>query len=285
LLLKKLEPTEIVVCYNEENVVFVFMAGKRLLHVFRIPQQLALEKIRKNRCDDVQAITAVHESGHALLSMVLLKTIPDAIFSVTADSNAGGFVHTKIKWDYLPKHQITRHVAMMLGGYVAENLVFGNENATAGSEADIQQATEFVMRIVKSSGLGNTHYFIQTPSPETNYAVYDMDGSVNDEAKKLLDESKSLAEETLQKQISLLLHLADYLADHQSMKPEVAREMLQTYSVSFDPKTIIENGDLLFYRASLKDSVKRIEASIGAKKRVPQRYSIITMNKKKSNRK
>lgn len=187
VLLKKIEPTEIIVCYKEENVVFVFMARKRLLHIYRITQPLTLEKIRKNRCDDVQAITAVHESGHALLSMVLLKTIPDSIFSVTADSNAGGFVHTNIKWDYLPKNQIVMHAAMMLGGYVAEILVFGNENATAGSEGDIKQATEFVMRVIKSSGLGNTHYYFQTPAPETNYAICDLDGSVNNEAKKLLD--------------------------------------------------------------------------------------------------
>jgi len=55
---------------------------------------LELGDLRKNRSDDLQAITAAHESGHAVLSTILMKTLPKVVYSVLSESEQQGFIYT-----------------------------------------------------------------------------------------------------------------------------------------------------------------------------------------------
>ncbi len=96
-----------------------------------------MAKMRKERKDELQAITAVHEAGHTVLSIALLHSLPEYAYSVTADSETGGFVFVKTKWKYTAKNQIHNRVAVMLGGYIAEELIFGEDYVTTGAESDL----------------------------------------------------------------------------------------------------------------------------------------------------
>lgn len=66
-----------------------------------------LEDIRISKKDDLQAITAVHESGHAIISAILLKVVPDHVFSVSTEFDASGFVFSKFRWNYVAKQEST----------------------------------------------------------------------------------------------------------------------------------------------------------------------------------
>jgi ATP-dependent Zn protease len=113
-----------------------------LIHSFAIEPCLHLDQLRKNKKNDVQAIVAVHESGHAIVASLLLKTVPEVIFSNTADIDSSGYVYTKFKWEYISKKEIKKRLAFYLAGYCAEKVIFGEENVTTGSEKDIEKATE-----------------------------------------------------------------------------------------------------------------------------------------------
>jgi len=126
-----------------------------------------LEDVRKNKKDDMQAITAVHESGHTVLSVVLLKTIPDIVYSITSDAENQGFVYSSLAWKYISRKELIPRVAMILGGYVAEELVFGKENLTTGASSDIEKATEFLSKMFKSSGMGNFPILYSIPIKES----------------------------------------------------------------------------------------------------------------------
>jgi len=86
---------------------------------------LNLEKLRESKKDDLQAITAVHESGHAILTALLLNTIPETVISSAADKGVSGFVFSKIKWNYVSKKAVQSRIAAYFGGYIAEEIVFG----------------------------------------------------------------------------------------------------------------------------------------------------------------
>ena len=110
-ILMQVENEEIKIrFYNDSNEIFSF---------YEIPT-LNLSKLRKNKKDDTQAIVAVHESGHALISIFLLNTIPEVIYSKTAGVNADGFVYTDFKWKYISKKEIISRIAFYLGGIIAE---------------------------------------------------------------------------------------------------------------------------------------------------------------------
>src|SRR5690606_25678358 len=104
--------------------------------------------------DDLQAITAVHESGHAIISAILLKVVPEHVYSITTEQDANGFIYTKFPWNYLSKREIVCRVALFLGGHVAEELIYGEEYITAGSSSDILYATNLLSSMFKMHGMG-----------------------------------------------------------------------------------------------------------------------------------
>lgn len=233
-----------------------------------------LENVRQTIKDDLQAITAVHESGHTVLSIVLLRTIPDVVYSITTDADSQGFVYSSFAWKYISRKELIPRVAMMLGGYVAEELIFGKENLTSGASSDIEKATEFLSTMYKSNGMGQTPIKYSIPIKEENDSYHQF-GAVEEEIKNAIDEAKLLAEKTLKSEQKLLLSLADFLSDNRMLrKNDIKRFVEKAISSNVD---FIEDGDYLFYREHLKKQIKNFQVS------KPSEYhfeNVISLNKK-----
>ncbi|MGL2993520.1 hypothetical protein [Flavobacterium sp. TSSA_36] len=211
-----------------------------------------LENARQNKNDDLQAIVAVHESGHTVLSIALLNTIPDVVYSITSDADNNGFVYSSLPWKYVSRKEIIPRVAMMLGGYVAEELIFGKDNLTTGAASDIEKATEFLSVMFKNNGMGNNPIKYSIPQKEETFSYHNY-VDVELEIKDTLLEAKILAEKTLASEKSLLLALSDFLSDNRMLR----KKEIISFADSFMTKKInvIENGDLLFYRNHLKSLI------------------------------
>jgi hypothetical protein len=213
---------------------------------------LRLTELRKNKKDDHQAISAVHESGHAILSVILLNTLPEVVHSTTADASAEGFVFTHYPWKYIAKNQMLLRAACYLGGIEAEKIVFGENHITNGSENDIREATFLLSSMLKESGMGEIVGSFHIPCEGTNYNLYDPDQKVNKTLGKLLKEASALANKTLQKEQVLLLHLANFLSDNISINKVKIREFVETFASSYKTENLVEKGDNLYYRRRLK---------------------------------
>lgn len=231
-----------------------FVKDGETVHSLIDRQLLVLGKLRKAKKDDEQAIIAVHESGHAILSTVLMRTLPDSVFSVTADSGSGGFVFARPDWNYISKKEIVNRLAMLLGGFVAERIVFGEDNVTMGSGSDLQQATQLATQVIYSCGMGNTRAAFG--NQHTDHApAFILDSSndgINKQAEELLSKAEELAQQTLEKQKLLLLKMADYLSDNRSANKATVRKMVEKYAIDFSLGEVVENGQHLFYREHLK---------------------------------
>ena len=255
LIINKLNASKIVFRSERDVITVDYFSRKNLIYSFSETQVLNLEKLRKNRQDDMQAITAVHESGHAIIAIMLLKTVPEVIYSVTADTERYGFIHTKLSWKYITKEQIIKRLAMYLGGYVAEKIIFGDENLTTGAEDDIINATSFATTMLKSCGMGSLTASFQAKHHLTNNYIHDERNMVNEEAKILIKNAFSLAEKTLNEQQALMLRMSDFLCDNRCMNKEMIKAMANKYATSFFENELIGNGDLLFYRNHLKEKI------------------------------
>jgi cell division protease FtsH len=232
-----------------------------------------LEDVRCNRKDDVQAIIAVHESGHAVLSVTLLSTIPNVVYSVSTDTDSQGFVYSRFAWKYISRKELIPRVAMMLGGYVAEELIFGKEHLTSGAASDIKKATEFLSNMYKSNGMGKVPISYSIPIKDENELYHGFE-DVENEIKLAIEEAKRLAESTLKKEQRMLLALSDYLCDNRMLRKN---EMKQIADETLSSKVnYIENGDHLYYREHLKEKVKSYG---GAHKRRNVYENAISLNK------
>lgn len=238
-----------------------FYKGEKLIHTWNDQQSLVLGKLRKEKLNDEQAIVAVHESGHAILSSLLMRTLPDSIFSVTADSNSQGFVLSNPEWNYVSKKEIINRLAVLLGGIAAERVVFGDENITIGASSDLRAATRLITFVLYTCGMGDTPaLFGNEHLDDTPTVLFDDDrGGLNKQVKEFLLAAEDLAHKTLEKQKVLLLHLADYLSDKRSVSKDQMMDFLLKYAVDFKKEDIVTNPEHLFYRDHLKTLVKGLK--------------------------
>ena len=98
-------------------------------------------------------VTAYHEAGHALVAASLRHVDPVRKISIISRGRAGGYT---LKLPTEDKHMKSRkeflaELAVLLGGYVAEKMVFGD--TTTGPSNDLEKASEIARSIVKDFGM------------------------------------------------------------------------------------------------------------------------------------
>jgi cell division protease FtsH len=253
ILIKDLCPSVLKFSVHNKNLICTYLSGSTFIHKKQTELKTPLEDIRRNKHDDTQAITAVHESGHAILSAILLQTIPEVIYSVTSDADNHGFIYSKLAWDYVSRKELIPRVAMMLGGYVAEELVFGKEYLTTGASGDIEKATGFLSKMYKESGMGNLPINYNIPESKDNNSYHNYK-SLEEEIKQTIVEALELAEKTLKNEKQLLLTMSNYLSDNRMLKRPAIEKLINEHisnRINF-----ITNGDLLYYRNCLKKAVE-----------------------------
>jgi cell division protease FtsH len=122
----------------------------------------ALERIvagpeRKSRVisDEEKRIIAFHEGGHAVVQRILPKCDPVAKVTVISRGMALGYTMALPTEDrYLQsKTEFEDKIAGLLGGNVAERLVFGD--TTTGASNDIEKATDLARRMVTEFGMSD----------------------------------------------------------------------------------------------------------------------------------
>lgn len=259
-----LEEETQLACGFYENEVLKFTYSDTL--------HLNLESLRKPKRDEMQAIAAVHESGHAVISSVLLHNIPEMVVTVTADNDAAGFVYSKPTKDFLSRNELLYKAAMYLGGITAEELVFGEDHVTAGAASDLTNATSFIMRMLKHNGMGQRKITFAKSTTEESMLFHDITAAEN-EAMELLEEAKSLALQTLKKERKLLLVLADHLSEHSRMMKAELTEKIKDHAVT----KVITDHQSHFYRDKLKAQIETASISASLKRTHP-----IQMNKNKA---
>lgn len=100
-------------------------------------------------------ITAYHEAGHALVTKLLLPGhYISKVTIIPSVQGAGGF-NLSIPKDTLfqTKNQIKANIQMLLGGRVAEELIFGTDEVTTGASNDIQKASSMIVDYINKYGM------------------------------------------------------------------------------------------------------------------------------------
>lgn len=260
----------LVLSVLDEQLVCEFYENKVLKHVHSEPITYNLEKLRKPRKDDQQAIAAVHEAGHAVLSIALMKTVPELIVSVTSDSDSMGFMISKNEKNYISKLEILPKIAIILGGIVAEELIFGENYLTSGGTSDIRKATENLMILYKKQGFsGLPITYGKSINEEKN--VYHQIEEMEEEVKATIIKAKDLAKDEILKHKELLLAIADILSDRVRIEKDEIIRLVQKHS-----KIKLPSKPNNYYRNVLKAKVETRKIFDKCQHRTP-----ITLNKGK----
>ena len=177
--------------------------------------------------------TAVHEAGHAILAHVLETQDPVRQISIIPSGRALGYTLTPPTEDKYSesKKEMQERIAMMLGGRVAEQIVF--DDYTGGASNDILRATETARKMVTVYGmsdeLGTIHFgsshgsdevflgrdFGSTPSYSESTAA-----KIDAEIKKIVTEAYNLAYSTIEKYREKLDFITEFLLKYEIMDDE-----------------------------------------------------------------
>jgi len=107
--------------------------------------------------EEEKRLTAYHEAGHAIVAMNVRMADPVHKATIVPRGRALGMVMQLPEGDrYSMKYQqMIDRIAIMAGGRVAEELIFGKENITSGASSDIEQATKLARAMVTRWGFSD----------------------------------------------------------------------------------------------------------------------------------
>jgi cell division protease FtsH len=121
-------------------------------------ERVAIGPERKSKVmnDHEKELTAYHEAGHAIVGHVLPDS--DVVHKVTIIPRGGtGGVTWFIPPEDKSYHSILEYkdiLARMLGGRIAEEVIYGKERVTTGAGSDLQKAAELARDMVINQGMG-----------------------------------------------------------------------------------------------------------------------------------
>ena len=188
---------------------------------------------KKNRMTEREKRnTAIHEAGHAIVAHILPTQDNVRQISIIPSGRALGYTLTPPSEDKYSesRQEMKERIAMMLGGRVAEQIIFGDY--TGGASNDIQRATEVARKMVTVYGMSEELGTIRYGSHQGNEVFLGRDfGSTPDysdataakidaEIKKIVDGSYELAKEILTENKDKLDFIADFLLKHEVMDDE-----------------------------------------------------------------
>jgi cell division protease FtsH len=104
--------------------------------------------------DDEKRLTAYHEAGHAVVALNVPATDPVHKATIIPRGRALGMVMQLPERDKLSMsyEQMTSRLAIMMGGRIAEEMIFGRDKVTSGAQSDIEQATRLARMMVTKWG-------------------------------------------------------------------------------------------------------------------------------------
>jgi len=185
-------------------------------------------------------VTAYHEVGHALVASVLPYADPVQKISIISRGRAAGYT-LKLPDEDRKMHtrkEFLDDIAMTLGGYVTEEMIFGD--LTTGPSNDLQVVANLARDMVTKYGMsalgpiafeGTGGRLIGGGISEDRGYSPQIAKAIDDEVHKIIEEGKSRAREILIKYRSALDSISKRLVEVETLEREAYEVLLKAEGV------------------------------------------------------
>merc|ERR1719410_1068396 len=195
-------------------------------------------------------LVAYHEAGHAIVGALMPDYDQVQKISIIPRSNgAGGLTFfaptdTRLESGMYSRQYLESQLAVALGGRLAEEIIFGEDNVTTGASNDIQQVADTAKMMVKQYGMSDIVGPVALETPDgggpfmgrqlgqrrTQWGGKLM-GKVEAEIERMVNNSYLIAKRVLSNNRSLLDHLAQVLVEQEVVSAEEFQMMLVEFNV------------------------------------------------------
>jgi cell division protease FtsH len=206
------------------------------------------EKKDRMMSDRRKTLVAYHEAGHALVGALMPDYDPVQKISIIPRGRAGGltwFTPSEEQMDsgLYSRSYLQNQMAVALGGRIAEEIIFGDEEVTTGASNDLQQvarvARQMVTRFGMSDRLGPVALGRQQGNPflgrdivaERDFSE-ETAAAIDDEVRNLVDQAYRRAKEVLVKNRRVLDLISERLIEKETVDAEELQAILNANEVT-----------------------------------------------------
>ena len=215
--------------------------------------------------EEEKLATAYHEAGHALINLLVPGNDPLHKVTIIPRGRALGVTMSLPERDKLSysKQWCESRIAMMFGGRIAEQLIYGEDHLNTGASNDIMQATELARRMVTEWGmsdrLGPLRYNENQQEVFLGHAITQRQNMSEDTAKLIDEEIRRIVTDGEKKAREVLFANRDKL--------EVITQALMEYeTISGDEVNRVIRGEKIV-RSNDDEEFERLRRASGSGRR------------------
>ncbi|AWK87082.1 ATP-dependent zinc metalloprotease FtsH [Azospirillum thermophilum] len=170
--------------------------------------------------DHERRLTACHEAGHALVSLLCPEADPIHKATIIPRGRALGMVVRLPEGDRVSvsRAKLMADIAVAMAGRAAEELVFGQDAVTTGAEADFRAATDLARRMVTAWGMSDTIGFVAHAGGESGPLRSERTAwHIDEEIRRITDEGMERARQLLSGNRAALDRIARALLEQETL--------------------------------------------------------------------
>jgi cell division protease FtsH len=227
-----------------EAALFAARADKRVVDMDdfeKAKDKIMMGAERKSMVmsDDEKKLTAYHESGHAIVGLLVPSHDPVYKVSIIPRGQALGvtmFLPEEDRYSY-SKERLESQISSLFGGRLAEELIFGPESVTTGASNDIQRATDIAHSMVTKWGLSERlgprvysedegEVFLGHSVTKHKMVSDETAHVIDEEVRKIIDRNYNRSESLLNEHMEKLHLMADALIRYETIDDGQIKEIM-----------------------------------------------------------
>jgi len=200
---------------------------------------LGPEKRSRVMSDKEREMTAYHEAGHAIVGHFLPNCDSIRKVSIIGRGMAGGYTlsmpEKEIRYSTIAKFR--DDLAMILGGYVTEKLIYGVDQLSTGPSSDLKKATQIAKKMVMQYGMSDKLgprmyadneeliFLAQDIHEKKNYSEKTAE-TIDEEINELLHTALKTAEEVIKTNKHKMDELVKVLLEKETVEQDVFKSIM-----------------------------------------------------------
>ena len=228
-----------------EAALFAARANKRLVDMGDFEKakdkiMMGAERRSMAMSEEEKRLTAYHEAGHAIVGLLVPAHDPVHKVTIIPRGRALGvtmFLPEEDRHSF-SKQRLESQISSMLGGRVAEELIFGPEAVTTGAANDIQRVTEIARNMVTKWGLseklGPLTYAEEEGEVFLGHAITqhkmvsdETAKAIDEEVRRIVDRNYARAKRLLEENLDKLHRMADALMKYETIDAEQIQDIME----------------------------------------------------------
>ena len=204
---------------------------------------------KKNRVmsEKRKTLVAYHEAGHALVGALMPDYDPVQKISIIPRGRAGGLTwftpsEDRMESGLYSRSYLQNQMAVALGGRIAEEIIFGEEEVTTGASNDLQQVARVARQMITRFGMsdrlgpvalgrqGGGVFMGRDIASDRDFSD-DTAATIDEEVRQLVDQAYQRAKEVLLNNRVILDKLAEMLVEKETVDSDELQEILTSNEV------------------------------------------------------